>query len=349
MKTPINYKLISYHILFWIGFIIINRYDSLFHPQGNYALILLDVFCAQGTNITLVYLTIFVCSKYIVPTRVVPLIIGLFILYWYYFFMWYLVSHVLRPAILIGYAWKFNFLYSVINIFFAFFKFIFFGFAYAIFWKVTKREQNILLTEKGKIEAEYAFLRAQINPHFLFNTLSLFYVKSLPLSNELSDGIVTLSQIMRYSLEKNENGNLVLLSDELEHVNNLIKINQMRFNNNLHIDLKIEDTFPSIQIVPLIIITIVENVLKHGNNTLAKDPAIIHLFNSSDGYFIHLYTYNRKKNTLIADASGIGMENIKKRLNYHYGDTYELIVDNNDDFYMLKLKVPVSHQIDFYS
>jgi len=278
-----------------------------------------------------------------------PLAIGVIVLYWWYFFMWYEISHVLRPFIKTWPEFKFNFLYSIVVILWAFVKFAFFGFGYAICMKVIRKEKNIALIEKGKIEAEYAFLRAQINPHFLFNTLSLFYAKSLPLSAELSDGIVTLSQIMRYSLEKNENSKMVLLSDELEHVSNVIKINQMRFSNRLQIDLKIEDTFPSIQVVPLIIITIVENVLKHGDCMLAKDSAVIHLFNSEDGYFIHLYTYNRKKKTLIKDTDGIGMENIKKRLNYYYDDNYELVVENNDDFYMLKLKLPVFHQVNFYS
>ena len=263
--------------------------------------------------------------------------------------MWYEISFVLRPFLRKSAVPEFNFLYQAVIVLWVFVKFAFFGFGYAICMKVIKREKNMAMIEKGKIEAEYAFLRAQINPHFLFNTLSLFYAKSLPLSEELSDGIVTLSQIMRYSLEKNEHSKMVLLSDELEHVNNVIKINQMRFSNQLQIDLKIEDTFPSIQIVPLIIITIVENVLKHGDCMLAKDPAVISLFNSEDGYFIHLYTYNRKKKTLIKSMNGIGMENIKKRLDYHYGDNYELIIDNNDDFYMLKLKLPVFHQTDFYS
>lgn len=349
MKHSIDYKLISYHIIFWIFQIIFNRYDSIFHPGDNYLMVWVDILCAQGTNIVLVYLIIFLCSRYTVPIKIVPLTIGIIILYCWYFLMWYEISFALRPFLNNTPVPKFNFLYQVVIVFWVFVKFAFFGFGYAICMKVIKREKNMAMIEKGKIEAEYAFLRAQINPHFLFNTLSLFYAKSLPLSEELSDGIVTLSQIMRYSLEKNEHSKMVLLSDELEHVNNVIKINQMRFSNQLQIDLKIEDTFPSIQIVPLIIITIVENVLKHGDCTLAKDPAVIHLFNSEDGYFIHLYTYNRKKKTLIKSVNGIGMENIKKRLDYHYGDNYELIVDNNDDFYMLKLKLPVFHQADFYS
>lgn len=329
---------------------VFNRYDSIFHPGDHYWMVWLDVFCAQGTNISLVYLMVLLCLRYTVPTKIVPLIIGVIILYWYYFLMWYLVGNVIRPAIKVGRSLPpLNHIHIYIIILWQFVKFSFFGFAYAIFKKAIGREENILLIEKGRIEAEYAFLRAQINPHFLFNTLSLFYAKSLSLSTELSDGLVTLSQIMRYSLEKHEDGNMVLLSDELEHVDNLIKINQMRFNNQLQIDLKIEDTFPSVQVVPLIIITIVENVLKHGDCTSVKDPAIIHLFNSDDGYFIHLYTYNKKKNLLIEDSDEIGMNNIRKRLNYHYGDDFELIIDESTDFYMLKLKIPVFHQNNFYS
>lgn len=309
----------------------------------------LDVFYAQGTNILLVYLIIFLCLRYTVPIKIIPLVIGIIVLYLWYFFMWYGISYMLRPIIINEPIYKFNFLYFVVTILWAFVKFAFFGFGYAIYIRLIRREKYVAVIEKEKREAEYEFFRAQINPHFLFNTLSLFYTKSLTLSLELADGIITLSQIMRYSLEKNENNKVILLSDELEHVNNVIKMNQMRFGGRLHIDLKIEDTFPSIQVVPLIIITIVDNVLKHGDCTRIEDPAIIHLSNSEDGYFIYLYTYNRKKITLIQDIDGIGIENVKKRLKYHYGDSYELIIDNNDDFYTSKLKLPVTHKIDFYS
>ncbi len=77
------------------------------------------------------------------------------------------------------------------------------------------------------------FLKAQINPHFLHNTLNFLYAKSLPYSSELSEGILTLSEIMRYSLEKEEDrGGKVLLTKEIEHVNNVIKIQQLRFDHS---------------------------------------------------------------------------------------------------------------------
>lgn len=349
MKNSIDYKLISYHVIFWVFHLVFNRYESIFQPGDRYWMVWLDVFCAQGTNILLVYLIIALCSRYTVPLKIIPLVIGIIVLYWWYFFMWYEINNTLRPLIKTWPVFKYNFLYFIVIILWAFVKFAFFGFGYAICINLIRREKHTAIIEREKRVAEYEFFRAQINPHFLFNTLSLFYTKSLALSPELADGIITLSQIMRYALEKNENGKMVLLSDELEHVNNVIKINQMRFSSRLHIDLKIEDTFPSIQVVPLIIITIIENVLKHGNCALIEDPAIIHLSNSEDGYFLHLYTYNRKKITLIEDVNGIGIENIKKRLDYHYGNNYELTIDDNNDFYTSKLKLPVTHQIDFYS
>lgn len=349
LKNSINYKLVSYHIIFWIIYVIYNRFSSIFNFGDNYGNILLDVIIAQGANISLVYLIILLCLRYTVPTRILPLIIGVLLLYSYYFFIWYVIGFVLRPLLKTGPEDVMNYYHFAGLILWVFVRLAFFGFGYAVCIKVIRREKKIGQIEKEKIDAEYAFLQAQINPHFLFNTLSLFYAKSLPLSADLSDGIVTLSHIMRYAIEKDGDSKMVLLSDELEHVNNVIKINQLRFRNQLQIDLKIEEIFPSVQVVPLIIITIVENVLKHGNCTITKDPVIIHLFNSDDGYFIHLYTYYKKKKLLIEEVTGIGMENIKKRLNYHYKNQYDLEIDNNEDFYMLKLKIPVFHQTNFYS
>src|SRR6202044_2051335 len=97
-------------------------------------------------------------------------------------------------------------------------------------------EQRTFQLEKEKMQADYLFLKAQINPHFLHNTLNFLYSRSLPYSSELSEGILTLSEIMRYSLEKEEDADgKVLLTKEIEHVNNIIRIQQLRYSGNLQL------------------------------------------------------------------------------------------------------------------
>ena len=90
-------------------------------------------------------------------------------------------------------------------------------------------EQRTFQLEKEKMQADYLFLKAQINPHFLHNTLNFLYSRSLPYSSELSEGILTLSEIMRYSLDKTEGmDGKVPLSKEIEHVHHVLKIQQLQ-------------------------------------------------------------------------------------------------------------------------
>jgi two-component system LytT family sensor kinase len=344
LKISTNHKLIGYHLGFWLIYIVFYKFIEFFSSSGGYDFNLIGTLCAQLSNISIVYLSVYLYAKYTLPVRIVPLIIGIILIYLLYFGLWYMVAYHIRPFLRTYPSPPFQLRYFSAAIGWEFIKFSFFGFGYAYARKVMKHEKRLVLIETQKLEAEYAFLRAQINPHFLTNTLNFFHTKSLPVSDELSDGIMTLSQIMDYSLRKDDENRMVMLSDELKHVYNVVKINQLRFSNRLQIDLKIESILSSVQIVPLIIITVVENILKHGDCTLAQDPAKVHLFVSSDGRFIQLNTYNRKKSWSTEVSNGIGVENIKKRLYHHYGNSYELIIDDNPDDYKLKLKLPVFHK-----
>ncbi|MEI9957995.1 MAG: histidine kinase [Ferruginibacter sp.] len=134
-----------------------------------------------------------------------------------------------------------------------------------------KKQRKILEAQKMQLEvdksqANFKFLKSQINPHFLHNTLNFLYAKSLPYSPELSEGILTLSDIMRYALnESNGSDDKAPLKDEIEHVRNVIKINQLRFSNNLHVNFEVQGILNDVEIVPFVLITIVENAFKHGD------------------------------------------------------------------------------------
>ncbi|WP_082035885.1 histidine kinase [Pedobacter lusitanus] len=128
------------------------------------------------------------------------------------------------------------------------------------------------LLEQQKVEIENQFLKEQLSPHFLYNTLSYFYTKIFKVNPEVADGIITLTDILRYTLKMDTEK--VRLSLEVEHIENLIKINNIRFNNRLNVvftkEYEEEDHF---QIVPHSLITLVENAFKYGD-LLDKDNPI---------------------------------------------------------------------------
>jgi len=200
-------------------------------------------------------------------------------------------------------------------------------------------EQRTSQLEKEKMQADYLFLKAQINPHFLHNTLNFLYARSLPYSSELSEGILTLSEIMRYSLDKEEDvDGKVLLTREIEHVHNIIKIQQLRFGNALQVVFTIQGDTEGLRILPFVLITIVENAFKHGD---LKDPGHPVTLNLSidEGGKLRFHCVNKKKSGPKELSTGIGLENTRRRLDLAYGEKYSLYIKDQREAYIADLSV----------
>jgi len=199
-------------------------------------------------------------------------------------------------------------------------------------------EAQKLQLEVEKSEANLNFLKAQINPHFLHNTLNFLYAKSLPYSGELSEGILTLSDIMRYALsEGNAREGKAPLKDEIEHVRNVIKINQLRFSNKLNVNFEVAGVVDHAMIIPFVLITLVENAFKHGDLQKQDHPIDIKL--NVNGNKISFFCRNKKKTGPKELSTGVGLENIKKRLDLAYGDNYKFMVRDEPEFYTIELTI----------
>lgn len=215
--------------------------------------------------------------------------------------------------------------------------------SYFFFLWDERKQRKILEEQKMQLEVEkstanFNFLKAQINPHFLHNTLNFLYAKSIPYSEELSEGILTLSDIMRYALsEGNAKDGKAPLKDEIEHVRNVIKINQLRFSNTLNVQFEVEGVVNGANIIPFVLITLVENAFKHGDLKSTNDPIGIRL--AVENNKLYFYCRNRKKSGPKELSTGIGLENIKKRLDLAYGKDYEFKVRDEDEYYTTELTI----------
>ncbi len=204
-----------------------------------------------------------------------------------------------------------------------------------------KKQRKILEAQKMQLEidksqANFKFLKSQINPHFLHNTLSFLYAKSLGYSVELSEGILTLSDIMRYALnESTGSDDRALLKDEIEHVRNVIKINQLRFSNNLHVNFEVNGIVNGKEIIPFVLITIVENAFKHGDLQKAEYPIDIKL--TVDQNSLYFYCRNKKKTGPKEIGTGLGLDNIRNRLDFAYGSNYKLLIKDEQEMYTTEL------------
>ncbi|HMJ48177.1 MAG TPA: histidine kinase [Ferruginibacter sp.] len=218
-----------------------------------------------------------------------------------------------------------------------------FLFAYVTVLRESLKQKRVLEAQKLLLEAQvsqanFNFLKAQINPHFLHNTLNFLYAKSLPYSSELSEGILTLSDIMRYALSQgNQKDGKAPLKDEIEHVSNVIKINQLRYRNKLKVNVEINGSVNGVMIIPFILITLVENAFKHGDLKNQDYPIDIRL--NVEGNKLSFYCRNKKKTGPKQLTTGIGLDNIKKRLEIAYGDEYDFIVKDEPEFYTTELTI----------
>lgn len=200
-------------------------------------------------------------------------------------------------------------------------------------------KQQELHAQQEKLQYEYAFLRAQINPHFLYNTLNVLFSQALPYSQSLADNIMKLSNIMRYSLESVEyESGKVSIQKELEHLQTLIEIHNIRFSNSMAVQYFVSGKIDGQMLPPLSMITIVENAFKYGDLKDAGNPLQIRvLLQPKQVYF---YCRNKKKkNNIEIVSNNIGITNLSRRLDVAFKNKYDMKATNDEDFYTFELTI----------
>lgn len=191
-----------------------------------------------------------------------------------------------------------------------------------------EQEQRLREMEKSLLEAEILNLKSQINPHFLYNALNLFYSRIYPYSEKTANGILLLSEMMRYAFKDDLNGK-VMLEEEVKHLENYIGMNQLRFDDHLQIKFEVTGSMSYRMIMPLLLITFVENCFKHGELFDPAHPLVIRLEVSNDQLLF--YTHNKKTTGTKSKSTGIGIGNIKRRLDLMYADRY--VLELKDELY----------------
>jgi LytS/YehU family sensor histidine kinase len=201
--------------------------------------------------------------------------------------------------------------------------------------RTSKLETKILETQLKLKEQELNYLKMQIHPHFLFNTLNTMYGFALKKADETPEIILKLSNLLDYLLYQ-INKPHVQLRDEINHIKDYIELEQIRFHDTLKCSFKTELENEALEIAPMLFIPFVENSFKHGvikNGFLNLDIAIINI-----GKTIHFNIKNT--NTKQGSVShGIGLENITKRLELLYKDQYTLNIKNEDNVFEVDLSI----------
>ena len=230
--------------------------------------------------------------------------------------------------------------YLRLNIFNSF-SIIFIAFAYRLLlsWYMQEKIRKDLETQK--LRAELSYLKMQVNPHFLFNALNNIY--SLAVSEKgqkTSDSIMKLSELLRYVLyEKEDDQNRVSLDKEISHINSYIDLMKLRFDGKVHINFSIEGETKGKRIAPLLLFPLIENAAKHGILNDAQKPVDLEIKTSDNSLQFTIQNY---KNSYLKDVQGgIGVQNVRKRLDLLYGVSYTLDVRETEDKYFVDLHLPL--------
>ncbi|TYP98140.1 histidine kinase [Tenacibaculum adriaticum] len=197
-----------------------------------------------------------------------------------------------------------------------------------------KMEKQKVLVESQKITSELSFLKAQLNPHFLFNSLNSIYSLANKKSDDTTVAIVTLSELMRYMIYE-ANKNTVSLQREITHIKNYISLQLLRLKDSSGVRVNIHGDL-NYKIEPLLLISFIENAFKYGTDFTGKTNIRIKI--TVENEKLNLYVFNtvsyQKKDD---ENSGIGLENIKNRLKLLYPDSHTLEIQRDKKSYEVNL------------
>jgi LytS/YehU family sensor histidine kinase len=189
--------------------------------------------------------------------------------------------------------------------------------------------------EVEKLSAELEYLKAQINPHFVFNSINAIYFQIDKQNSLARESLSTFSEMLRYQLYEC-NGKEIAIEKEVLYLRNYVSLQRMRKDESYTISFVVEADVKGFAISPLLLIPFVENAFKHVSHHPQKNEVRIKLSKHDDK--MKLSVVNTKENkTIASDHKGIGLKNVKRRLELLYRDRHELVIDDRADSYEVDL------------
>ena len=197
-------------------------------------------------------------------------------------------------------------------------------------------ERKVVIAEAGKASAELSFLKAQINPHFLFNTLNNIYTLSVTGNEHTSDSIMKLSNIMRY-ITDDVSEDFVRLQSEIDCLGDYIALQQLRLGKKTRVIYNIMGDAGLQKIAPLILVSFVENAFKYGVSKQHSSDICIELTVNSQGILFYCENTIFRNLATATERTGIGIANSKQRLEQLYAGKHQLTINDDGDKFKIKL------------
>jgi two-component system sensor histidine kinase AlgZ len=201
---------------------------------------------------------------------------------------------------------------------------------------VFKQTKAILTLKNEKAKTELLHLKSQVNPHFFFNTLNNLYGLVGTDAKKAQDLILKLSDMMRYSIYEGEK-DTVTIEEEVEYLKNYIELHKMRYRKEIDIKF-INDISENLKVMPLLFIILLENAFKHGVENL-RENAYVHIHMTSTSNEVSFDIENNFDATEDNEQVGIGLKNLKRRLELVYPKSHTLSFSKINDIYKARLMI----------
>ncbi len=341
----LNAKFVLLHFLFWIAVWFFFVYFFSYNSDNTAYVTWFSSFLLPVTMIITYFVVYFLIPQYLLTKKYL-----LFALYSFYtlVFSTYLVVLTILLSFVFLSNLKFvnmppmsrNFAFVLILVYLVVGVVSFISLLNHNFNAVSRNrelENKILDTQLQMKEQELQYLKKQIHPHFLFNTLNTIYGFALKQSKQTPEIILKLSNLLDYILYQ-VNKPRVSLKEEILHVKEYIELEKIRFQDTLKLSFSFDEINENVQIAPMLLIPFVENAFKHGSlvdGYLKVDISII-LINNELKFMIR-NTVLHQENAL--NNIGIGLENSRKRLDLNYNGNYDLQIENKDNYYIVELVI----------
>ncbi len=330
-----NNRILS-HVIFWLGILFIYTFFPYLY-QGHFFEIFKTNLFFLPQDIIAVYFVLYVLfPRYLISFKIFPFLLFTLLTIVFLTTISAIVSHYILPNLDLYYSEasiKEQFANSLIILFSitsmaATIKYVRLNLIHQF------QKKDILMKQ---MEIELKYLRSQLNPHFLFNSLNNIDELIFNDQEKASKAIFHLSEVLRYVLKESET-NKVPLNKELEFIQNYIDFVRLSFKKNNFINVSIEGTLINKEIAPLLFLPVIENAVKYvDRKTKFTGINIKFIFNHESIEFIcknKFITITNKQN-----ANGIGLKNLKRRLELLYPDNNKLSISNKENEYIVKLKI----------
>jgi len=200
-------------------------------------------------------------------------------------------------------------------------------------------QQIIKERENERLKSELSFLRSQISPHFIFNVLNSIVSLSRRKPERVEPVVVKLSELMRYMLYESDDAK-ISIEREAEYLKAYIELQHLRFGDDITINFNSNHLDKSLSIEPMLLIPFVENAFKHGVGMILNPTIDIDLRTESGRLFFEIKNkVNRQSQEIKDTASGIGLNNVKRRLELLYPDNHKLTIGDGTEFYTVHLVI----------